>query len=44
MKIIPNAKIQPNVLPVLVIHGISKWKVLGLFLTVFIGKHIRLKK
>lgn len=28
----------------LVIRGISKWKVLGLFLSVFIGKHISFKE
>ncbi|WP_047985141.1 diacylglycerol/lipid kinase family protein [Ornithinibacillus californiensis] len=44
MKIIPTAKIEPNNMPILIIHGISKWKVLGLFLTVFIGKHITFKE
>lgn len=44
MKIIPTAKIQPNIIPVLIIHGISKWKVLGLFITVFTGKHIDFKE
>ncbi|GGA82601.1 diacylglycerol/lipid kinase family protein [Ornithinibacillus halotolerans] len=44
MKIIPTAKIQPEVLPVLIIHDISKWKVLGLFITVFFGKHIGFKE
>ncbi|OZU89579.1 hypothetical protein CIL03_00050 [Virgibacillus indicus] len=44
MKIIPNAKIQSGRFPVLIIHGISKWKVLGLFMTVFTGKHIDFKE
>ncbi|WP_051359433.1 diacylglycerol/lipid kinase family protein [Paucisalibacillus globulus] len=44
MKIIPTAKIQSRVLPVLIIHGISKWKILGLFITVFTGKHVMFKE
>ena len=44
MKIIPDAVVQPSVFPVLIIHSISKWKVLGLFMTVFIGKHIQFKE
>ncbi|MBP1968936.1 YegS/Rv2252/BmrU family lipid kinase [Virgibacillus natechei] len=44
MKIIPGAKIQPAVFPVLVLHSISKWKVLALFLSVFNGKHINFKE
>ncbi|RDW18319.1 hypothetical protein CWR48_12115 [Oceanobacillus arenosus] len=44
MKIIPDAKIQPNILPILIIHDISKWKVLSLFITVFIGKHQMFKE
>jgi len=44
MKIIPGAVIQPGKLPVLVIHSISKWKVLALFMTVFTGKHVRFKE
>ncbi|MFD1038184.1 diacylglycerol/lipid kinase family protein [Virgibacillus byunsanensis] len=44
MKIIPDATIQPNEFPVLIIRGISKWKVLGFFLTVFVGKHINFKE
>lgn len=44
MKIIPDAKIQPGRFPVLIIHDISKWKVLGVFLTVFTGKHIHFKE
>lgn len=39
MKILPNATIQPDNVSVLVIHGISKWKILALFMTVFTGKH-----
>lgn len=44
MKIIPGAKIEPAVFPVLLIHSISKWKVLAVFLTVFTGKHIQFKE
>jgi diacylglycerol kinase (ATP) len=44
MKIIPTAKIQPGIIPVLIIHGISKWKILGLFITVFTGKHVLFKE
>ncbi|WP_164668318.1 diacylglycerol/lipid kinase family protein [Virgibacillus doumboii] len=44
MKIIPSAKIQDGTFPVLIINKISKWKVLGLFITVFTGKHIRFKE
>ena len=40
MKINPTAKIQSNKFSVLLIHSISKWKVLALFMTVFTGKHI----
>lgn len=44
MKIIPHATIQPNRFPVLVLHSISKWKILGLFMTIFTGKHIHFKE
>lgn len=44
MKIIPSARIQPNYFPILIINGISKWKILGLFFTVFTGKHINFKE
>lgn len=44
MKIIPDAKIEPSRFPVLIIHSISKWKVFGLFMTVFSGKHIMFKE
>jgi YegS/Rv2252/BmrU family lipid kinase len=44
MKIVPDATIKPSVFPVLIIHSISKWKVLGLFMTVFTGKHIYFKE
>ncbi len=44
MKIIPNAFIRPSVFPVLIIHSISKWKVLALFMTVFTGKHVNFKE
>ncbi|MFC4556743.1 diacylglycerol/lipid kinase family protein [Virgibacillus kekensis] len=44
MKIIPQAEIQPEKLPVLIIHSISKWKVLSVFLIVFTGHHTRFKE
>lgn len=44
MKIIPHAKNQGEHLPILIIHNISKWKVLALFMTVFFGKHTRYKE
>ncbi|MFB4170143.1 diacylglycerol/lipid kinase family protein [Virgibacillus sp. JSM 102003] len=44
MKIIPNAKVQAGIFPVLLLHSISKWKVLGLFMTVFSGKHVNFKE
>lgn len=44
MKIIPKAKIQPKILPVLIVHSISKIKVLTLFLTVFTGRHLKYKE
>ncbi|MEC5421881.1 YegS/Rv2252/BmrU family lipid kinase [Virgibacillus sp. C22-A2] len=44
MKIIPSARNQPTVFPVLLIHSISKWKVLTLFMTVFTGKHVNFKE
>ncbi|SHF80533.1 diacylglycerol/lipid kinase family protein [Ornithinibacillus halophilus] len=44
MKIIPTAKIQPNNFSVLIVDKISKWKILGLFLTVFSGKHVSFKE
>lgn len=44
MKIIPHATIQPSIFPIIVIHSISKWKILGLFMTVFTGKHVKYKE
>jgi|SRR5690625_4539936 len=44
MKIIPQSKIQPTYFPVLFIHSISKIKVLSLFMTVFVGKHLRFRE
>lgn len=44
MKILPNAKIQPNSFSVLIIHNISKWKILALFGTVFLGKHTNFRE
>lgn len=44
MKIIPESKIEPDFLPVLLIHSISKWKLLFVFITVFKGKHVGFKE
>ncbi|NMA94417.1 MAG: diacylglycerol kinase family lipid kinase [Clostridiales bacterium] len=44
MKINPLAKNNGEHLSVLVIESISKWKVLGLFLTVFTGGHLKFKE
>ncbi|MDY0408733.1 diacylglycerol kinase family lipid kinase [Virgibacillus soli] len=41
MKIIPHAKLNQQTVSVLVIHSISKLKILALFLTVFWGGHMR---
>lgn len=44
MEIIPGAMIQPVKVSILLLHSIPKWKVLGLFMTVFTGKHIYFKE
>lgn len=44
MKIIPDAKIQPTIFPLLIIHSIPKWKVFAFFITVFSGKHLLFKE
>lgn len=44
MKVIPDATIQPSKFPVMLIHSISKWKILALFTTVFSGNHIKYKE
>lgn len=44
MKIIPDASIKAATFPVLMIHSISKLKLLALFLTVFWGGHIKFKQ
>lgn len=44
MKIIPGASIQPTIFPVLIIHSISRWKILGVFMTVFTGSHVHFKE
>ncbi|WP_052158868.1 diacylglycerol kinase family protein [Halobacillus sp. BBL2006] len=44
MKITPKMHIQHPGFHVLVIDSISKWKILGLFLTVFFGTHTKLKE
>jgi diacylglycerol kinase (ATP) len=44
MKIAPHAKINEDYVYGIVVHNISKWKVLFLFLTVFFGKHTKFKE
>ncbi|QSS99288.1 diacylglycerol kinase family lipid kinase [Pontibacillus sp. ALD_SL1] len=44
MRILPNARIQSNQVALLVLHNISKWKVLVMFVTVFWGGHVRFKE
>src|SRR5699024_1532784 len=44
MKIIPDATVQSDYLSILLIHNVSKWKVLALFMTVFLGKHTKYKE
>ncbi|RPF55302.1 YegS/Rv2252/BmrU family lipid kinase [Aquisalibacillus elongatus] len=44
MKIAPNATINKQTFYITIVHQISKWKLLCLFLTVFFGKHLQLKE
>ncbi|MFC0522270.1 diacylglycerol/lipid kinase family protein [Pontibacillus salicampi] len=44
MKIIPEARMNSKHLSMIIIHNISKWKVLFLFLTVFRGSHTAFKE
>ncbi|TGB00694.1 diacylglycerol/lipid kinase family protein [Halobacillus salinus] len=44
MKIAPDAELKDEQFTVTVIDDIPKWKVIALFLTVFIGKHTMLKE
>lgn len=44
MKIIPDARINPETFDILVLHSISKWKVLAVFMTIFTGKHVHFKE
>ncbi|MDC3421794.1 diacylglycerol kinase family lipid kinase [Aquibacillus koreensis] len=44
MKIIPGAQIRPNLLPILVIQDLARWKIPLLFITVYFGKHVRFKE
>ncbi len=40
LKILPEAKVQPDKFSILMIHSVSKLKVLGVFLTVLWGGHV----
>ncbi len=44
MKIVPQAKIDKDYFYLFVLDGISKWKVLFLFFTVYFGKHLKFKE
>ncbi|WP_160909693.1 diacylglycerol/lipid kinase family protein [Pontibacillus yanchengensis] len=44
MKIIPNSKMNEHNFSVLLLKNISRWKILGLFLTVFWGGHQHFKE
>lgn len=44
MKIIPNSKMNKDNFSVLLLKNISRWKILGLFLTVFWGGHQHFKE
>ncbi|WP_284139876.1 MULTISPECIES: diacylglycerol kinase family protein [unclassified Virgibacillus] len=44
MKINPSATVEKDYVTILLLHSISKWKVLGLFITVFWGGHTRFKE
>ena len=44
MKISPDAKINDEFLDVIVVHTISKWLILPVFFSIYIGKHIKLKR
>lgn len=44
MKIAPHAKIDDEYLDVLVVHNISRMKILLIFLSIYLGKHLSFKK
>lgn len=44
MKIAPNALPDDGLLDIIVAHRLSKWKLLLVFITVFLGKHTRFKE
>jgi len=44
MKIAPAASIQDGCFDIIIIHKISKWKILRLFPTIFSGQHIHVKE
>ncbi len=44
MKIAPNATINKHTFYVTIVHQISRWKLLLLFMTVFFGQHTKLKE
>jgi diacylglycerol kinase family enzyme len=44
MKMTPNAKLEDELLDVIVIHSVSKIKLLFLFLSVYFGLHLKFKR
>lgn len=43
MKIIPDARIEPEKFQLMYVHSLPKWKVLSLFILVFTGGHLKIK-
>lgn len=43
MKLLPNCSHKDPYFTILLVENISKWKILGLFITVFWGGHTRIK-
>lgn len=43
MKIAPHSEADDKVLDITIVHNISKWKILSLFVTVFSGQHTKIK-
>lgn len=44
MKITPQASVEDDLLDVIVVHNISRLKILLIFLSIYIGKHLSFKK
>lgn len=44
MKISPDSDLEDGYIDICIIHKISKWRILGLFPTIFYGKHINVRE